>query len=142
MKLLTPAHVAAVLHIKPQSLRVKRMRGDGPPFIRLSDSLTARVYYPEAEFLAWLAARLRRISTAEEKRREERLADELSFLLRRWSSCCQGMSGVIFERGLRIKRLGVRPPGINVSWWSRGSIGEACARARLKPRLPLWRAAS
>jgi hypothetical protein len=40
------------------------MRGDGPPFIRLNDSLTARVYYPEAEFLAWLAARLRRISTA------------------------------------------------------------------------------
>ena len=68
MKLLTPAHVAAELHIKPQTLRIKRMRGDGPPFIRLSDSPTARVYYPEAEFLAWLAARPRRISTAEEKR--------------------------------------------------------------------------
>ena len=68
MKLLTPAHVAAELHIKPQTLRLKRMRGDGPPFIRLSDSPTARVYYPEAEFLAWLAARPRRISTAEEKR--------------------------------------------------------------------------
>jgi hypothetical protein len=68
MKLLTPAHVAAVLHIKPQSLRLKRMRGGGPPFIRLSDSPTGRAYYPEAEFLAWLAARPRHTSTAEEKR--------------------------------------------------------------------------
>jgi hypothetical protein len=68
MKLLKPAHVAAELHIKPQTLRLKRMRGDGPPFIRLSDSPTTLVYYPEAEFLAWLAARPRRVSTAEEKR--------------------------------------------------------------------------
>jgi len=44
------------------------MRGDGPPFIRLSDSPSARGYYPEAEFLAWLVARPRRVSTAEEKR--------------------------------------------------------------------------
>ncbi|HZK36261.1 MAG TPA: hypothetical protein VFC57_04810 [Aeromicrobium sp.] len=68
MKLLTPAHIAAVLHIKPQSLRLKRMRGNGSPFIRLSDSPTSRAYYSEAEFLAWLAARPRRTSTAEEKR--------------------------------------------------------------------------
>ena len=67
MKLLTPAHVAAELHIKPQTLRLRRMRGDGPPFIRLSGSLTARVYYVEAEFLAWLAARPRRVSTAEKR---------------------------------------------------------------------------
>jgi hypothetical protein len=68
MKLLTPAYVAAELHIKPQTLRIKRMRGDEPPFIRLSDSPTSRVFYPEAEFVAWLATRLRRISTAEENR--------------------------------------------------------------------------
>lgn len=68
MKLLTPAHVATLLHIKPQSLRLKRMRGDGPPFIRLSNTPTARVYYPEDEFIAWLAARPRRTSTAQEKR--------------------------------------------------------------------------
>ena len=67
MKLLTPAHVAEVLHIKPQSLRLKRMRGNGPPFIRLSDSPASRAYYPEAEFIAWLAARPRRLSTAEER---------------------------------------------------------------------------
>lgn len=67
-KLLTPAYVAERLHVKPQTLRLKRMRGDGPPFVRLSESPSARAFYPEAEFLAWLAARPRRISTAEEKR--------------------------------------------------------------------------
>lgn len=68
MKLLTPAYVAAELGIKPQSLRLRRMKGLGPPFIRLDDSPTARAYYPEDEFLAWLASRPRRISTADEKR--------------------------------------------------------------------------
>jgi hypothetical protein len=72
MKLLSPAHVAEALGIKPQSLRLRRMRGLGPPFIRLSDSPTARAYYPEAEFLAWIAARPRRLSTAEEKRDAQR----------------------------------------------------------------------
>jgi hypothetical protein len=67
-KLLTAAFVAGVLNIKPQSLRLRRMRGQGPPFIRLSDAPTARVFYPEAEFYAWLAARPRRNSTGEEKR--------------------------------------------------------------------------
>ena len=74
VKLLTPAFVAAALGIKPQSLRLRRMKGQGPPFIRLSDSPTARAYYPEAEFLAWIAARPLRTSTAEEKRDSERSA--------------------------------------------------------------------
>jgi hypothetical protein len=46
------------------------MKGLGPPFIRLCDSPTARAYYPEEDFQAWLAARPRRTSTAEEKQAE------------------------------------------------------------------------
>jgi hypothetical protein len=67
MKLLSPAHVAEALGIKPQSLRLRRMKGQGPPFIRLSDSPTGRAYYRESEFNAWLAARPSRMGTAEEK---------------------------------------------------------------------------
>jgi hypothetical protein len=67
MKLLSPVAVAAALGIKPQSLRLRRMKGQGPPFIRLSDSPTGRAYYRESEFNAWLAARPSRMGTGEEK---------------------------------------------------------------------------
>jgi hypothetical protein len=67
MKLLSPAAVANALGIKPQSLRLRRMKGLGPPYLRLSDSPTARVYYREAEFLAWLESKPSRMGTAEEK---------------------------------------------------------------------------
>jgi hypothetical protein len=67
MKLLSPAVVAEALGIRPQSLRLRRMRGLGPPFVRLSNSPTGRAYYPEADFHAWLAARPRRMGTSEEK---------------------------------------------------------------------------
>lgn len=75
-KLLSPAAVADLLGIKPQSLRLRRMRGQGPPFIRLSDSPTARVAYPVADLEAWLANRPRFIGTMEEKvaRREQERA--------------------------------------------------------------------
>ncbi|MGA7992997.1 MAG: hypothetical protein WCC53_16330 [Thermoanaerobaculia bacterium] len=66
-KLLTSEQVAGILGIRVQSLRVRRMRGQGPPFVRLSDSPTARVYYPEAELLVWLDARPRYTGTGEEK---------------------------------------------------------------------------
>jgi hypothetical protein len=68
MRLLSPAHVAQRLGIKPQSLRLRRMKGQGPPFVRLSDSPTARAFYPEDAFNAWLEARPLRMGTAEEKR--------------------------------------------------------------------------
>jgi hypothetical protein len=66
-KLLTGEQVAAILGIRPQSLRIRRMRGAGPPFIRLQDAPTARVFYPEAELHAWLDARPRYTGTGEEK---------------------------------------------------------------------------
>jgi hypothetical protein len=66
-KLLTSDEAASRLGILPQSLRIRRLRGGGPPYIRLSDSAVARVFYPLDEFEAWLAARPRYVSTAEEK---------------------------------------------------------------------------
>lgn len=67
MKLLTSEEAAKRLGILPQSLRLRRNRGGGPPYIRLSDSPTARVFYPEAELQEWLDARPRYMGTGEER---------------------------------------------------------------------------
>ena len=66
-KLLTPTAVAHLLGIRMQSLRVRRMRGQGPPYIRLGSGLNSRVAYPEEDFLQWLAARPRYLGTMQEK---------------------------------------------------------------------------
>ena len=66
-KLLSGEQVASILGIKPQSLRLRRMRGQGPPFVRLSDSPNARVVYREDDLHAWLEARPRYLGTCEEK---------------------------------------------------------------------------
>jgi hypothetical protein len=66
-KLLTSDEAASRLGILPQSLRIRRLRGGGPPYIRLSDSASARVFYPLDEFEGWLAARPRHVSTGEER---------------------------------------------------------------------------
>jgi hypothetical protein len=67
MKLLTGEQVAQILGIKPQSLRIRRMRGQGPPFIRLSSAPSARVFYREDDLHAWLDARPRYLGTGEER---------------------------------------------------------------------------
>jgi hypothetical protein len=61
----TNAETASFLGLKPQSLRQKRHRGDGPPFCRLGDGPRARTAYDPDEVAAWLAARQFR-STSEE----------------------------------------------------------------------------
>lgn len=66
-KLLSPAIVADLLGIKTQSLRVRRMRGAGPPFIRLGAGLTSRVAYREADVTRWIAERPTFNGTCEEK---------------------------------------------------------------------------
>lgn len=65
--LLTSEQVASRLGIKPQSLRIRRMRGQGPPFVRLSDSPTARAFYRASELESWLASRPSFSGTCEEK---------------------------------------------------------------------------
>ena len=67
-KLLSSDAAATVLGIRPQSLRLARLRGNGPPFLRLSDSPSARAFYQEDELLSWIASRPRYSSTADEKR--------------------------------------------------------------------------
>ncbi len=72
-RFLSPNEVARRLNIKPQSLRLRRMRGSGPPYVRLSDSPTARVAYPEDDLEAWLASRPRFTGTSDEKVRLNQL---------------------------------------------------------------------
>lgn len=55
-ELLTTEQVAAILGMKPQSLRIRRLRGAGPPFVRLTDSPTAHAFYRRTELNAWLEA--------------------------------------------------------------------------------------
>lgn len=66
-KLLTPATVADMLGIKLQSLRVRRMRGQGPPFIRLGAGPTSRCAYRASDIARWIAERPTYSGTCEEK---------------------------------------------------------------------------
>ena len=50
---LTRKEAAEILRRKPQTLRAWAMRGQGPPFIRVSE----RVLYPESDLLAWIESR-------------------------------------------------------------------------------------
>lgn len=67
MKLLSNSQYADTVGIRKQSARLQRMRGTGPPFIRLSDSPTGRVFYRLEDVEKWLAGRPSYRSTAEEK---------------------------------------------------------------------------
>ena len=67
VKLLSPATVADLLGIRPQSLRVRRMRGAGPPYLRLGSGPTSRVAYRESDVSKWIAERPTFIGTLEEK---------------------------------------------------------------------------
>ena len=64
-QLLTSAQTAQLIGLKPQTLRVWRLKGKGPKYIRLGDSLKAPVRYFESAILDWLSAR-RFSSTTEE----------------------------------------------------------------------------
>ncbi len=64
-QLLTSAQTAELFGFKPQTLRAWRLRGKGPPYIRLGDSSKAPVGYFESDILDWLNER-RFSSTTEE----------------------------------------------------------------------------
>jgi hypothetical protein len=64
-KLLSTREVALRYGWKEQTVRVKRLRGDGPPFVRLSRN---RVGYREEDLAAWELGR-RFSSTSEEAAR-------------------------------------------------------------------------
>ena len=62
-RILKTRTVAERLGCSPQALRVKRMKGDGPPWVRLSRN---RVGYEERSLEEWIRSRTFR-SIAEER---------------------------------------------------------------------------
>ena len=61
VKLLTDRDVSAVTGAARSTLAKMRLRGDGPPFVRVGVS----VRYPEDSLRAWLAQLPRRMSTSD-----------------------------------------------------------------------------
>jgi predicted DNA-binding transcriptional regulator AlpA len=59
-RLLIPTDAANYLRLSPSWLAKARMRGDGPPYVKLGRSIR----YREADLLHWMKARLR-LSTSE-----------------------------------------------------------------------------
>ena len=47
---LTTSETADITRMKPQTLRVWRWRGDGPPFKKIG----SRVFYDRSEVFAWI----------------------------------------------------------------------------------------
>jgi excisionase family DNA binding protein len=59
-RLLTPKEAADLLRVSMSWLAKARMRGDGPPYIRIGRSIR----YSEAALLQWMKSR-QRLSTSE-----------------------------------------------------------------------------
>jgi predicted DNA-binding transcriptional regulator AlpA len=59
--LLTPKHAARFLKLSLSWLAKARMRGDGPPYIRIGRSIR----YSEAALIQWMKSR-QRMSTSEQ----------------------------------------------------------------------------
>ena len=64
-RLLNTVEAALLLGIQPGTLRIWRVNGKGPSYIRLGDTLKAQVRYRRAIVEQWIAAR-GFASTAEE----------------------------------------------------------------------------
>ncbi len=53
-RLLTSTETAEILGLRPQTLRVWRLRGRGPRYVRLGSTSRSRVAYRFSEVQAWL----------------------------------------------------------------------------------------
>ncbi len=71
-QLLTSVQTAKLIGLKPQTLRVWRLQGKGPEYIRLGDSPKAPVRYFESDILDWLNNR--RFSSTSEETESQRVA--------------------------------------------------------------------
>lgn len=60
--LLTTEQAAEILGLTPRFLQVRRLRGDGPAFIRISSNC---VRYRSEDLEAWLDERVRRSTSGE-----------------------------------------------------------------------------
>ncbi len=56
--LYSPKEVAELLGVNEHTLYKWRVRGDGPPFVKLSDKRHARVRYERESLADWLRTRL------------------------------------------------------------------------------------
>ncbi len=61
---LRNAEVAALIGIKPITLKIWRVKGKGPKFVKLGDTKQSGVVYDEEDVLAWLARRKFRSTSA------------------------------------------------------------------------------
>lgn len=57
VKVLNNNEAAALIGVRPATLRFWRCKGRGPRFVKLGDAKQAGVAYVEAEVLAWRDAR-------------------------------------------------------------------------------------
>ncbi len=67
---MTTVQVAKVLGVKPQTVRLWRLRGDGPRYVRVAAN---RVMYRVADVEAWEASRVHS-NTSEETAARKRAA--------------------------------------------------------------------
>lgn len=65
VRLVSTPETAHMLGIKPQTLRIWRLKGIGPRYRRLGASIHGRVVYDEADVVEW-ASENRYFSTSEE----------------------------------------------------------------------------
>ena len=56
-RLLSSKELAEALGLNPQTLRMWRLTGDGPPYVKFGDSKRARVRYDVERVQEWLAER-------------------------------------------------------------------------------------
>jgi hypothetical protein len=63
--MLTTAQLSKRLNVRPQTVRLWRLNGRGPRFVRLGSTRFGRVLYDEDDVQDWLAKR-KHASTAEE----------------------------------------------------------------------------
>lgn len=68
-EVLNTIQAAKVLGRQPQTLRLWRLRGGGPKYLRLGNGVHARVAYRPSDLDAWLRARTF-VSTSEEAARK------------------------------------------------------------------------
>ena len=68
-EVLTTIQAAKILGRRPQTLRVWRLRGGGPRYLRLGNGVHARVAYRPSDLDAWLRVRTF-VSTSEEAARK------------------------------------------------------------------------
>jgi len=71
-QLFTSAQTAQLIGVKPQTIRLWRLHGKGPTYVRLGDSPKARVGYFESDILEWLTNR--RFSSTSEETESQRVA--------------------------------------------------------------------